>query len=228
MVDNPPSAMSLRLVLADDHTLFREGLRSLIDPWDQVIVVGEAATGEEAVALAHQLQPDVVIMDIEMPVMNGLEATRLIIRDLPGVKVLMLTIHATDEHFFEALAAGASGYILKEAASSDLRAALEAVSRGDLFLYPSVAKRLVEDYLHRVNTGEERSTYDTLTQREREVLKLVGEGLSSQEIAERLVVSTNTVQSHRLHIMEKLNLHTRAELMRYAIRLGLLPGRAAE
>ncbi len=218
----------LRLVLADDHVLFREGLRSLIESWDQVEVVGEAGTGAEAVALARELRPDMVIMDIGMPVMNGLEATKRITAELPEVKVLILTIHATDEHFFEALAVGASGYVLKEAASADLRAALEAVQRGGLFLYPSVARRLVEDYLRKVSTGEERTSYDTLTQREKAVLQLIGEGLSSQEIAERLVLSVNTVQTHRMHIMEKLNLHSRAELMRYAVRMGLLPGRSGQ
>ncbi len=228
MKANATATAPLRLVLADDHVLFREGLRSLLEPWEQVEVVGEAGTGEEAVALARERRADVVVMDIGMPGMNGLEATRLISRELPGVKVLILTIHATGEHFFEALVAGASGYILKEAASADLKIALEAVRRGGLFLYPTVARRLVEDYLRRVNTGEERATYETLTQREKEVLMLVGEGCSSQEIAERLVLSVNTVQTHRMHIMEKLNLHSRAELMRYAVKLGLLPRSQAQ
>lgn len=228
MVNDPSDVKPLRLVLADDHVMFREGLRALLVAWGETEVVGEAGTGEEAIALARQQTPDIVIMDIGMPVLNGLEATRRITRDMPNVKVLILTIHDTDEHFFEALSAGASGYVLKEAAAADLRAALEAVRRGGLFLYPSVARRLVSDYLHRVTTGEERSTYETLTQREQEVLQLIGQGYSSQEIADQLVLSVNTVQSHRMHIMEKLNLHTRAELMRYAIRMGLLPRRATE
>ncbi len=224
MADSTTPSSVIRLALVDDHVIFREGLRSLLERWDQVEIVGEAGTGAEAVVLARQLRPDVVVMDIGMPGMNGLEATRLITRELPQVKVLILTIHATDEHFFEALAAGASGYVLKEAASADLKAALEAVSRGGLFLYPSVARRLVEDYLRRVNTGEERETYGTLTQREKEILRLVGQGLSSQEIADKLVLSVNTVQTHRMHIMEKLDLHSRAELIKFAVRLGLLAG----
>ncbi|MBF8268143.1 MAG: response regulator transcription factor [Dehalococcoidia bacterium] len=227
MAGSSISATPLRLILADDHVLFREGLRSLLEAWEQVEVVGEASNGEEAVDMAHRLRPDVVLMDVGMPRMNGLEAARRITREIPGVKVLMLTIHSTDEHFFEALAAGASGYVLKEAASAELKAALEAIRRGGLFLHPSMALRLVEDYLHRVSSGEEEATYETLTQREKEVLRLVGEGYSSQEIAERLVLSSNTVQTHRMHIMEKLNLHSRAELMRYAVRMGLLPGNRA-
>jgi two-component system response regulator NreC len=213
---------TVKLVLADDHAIFREGLRALLERWPEVEIVGEANDGVEAVDLARRLRPDVIVMDIGMPRMNGLEATKLITRELPDIKILILTIHATDEHFFEALAAGASGYVLKEAASDVLKSALQALSRGGLFLYPSVARRLVEDYLRRVNTGEERTSYENLTQREREILQLVGEGLTSQEIAEGLVLSVNTVQTHRMHIMEKLNLHSRAELIQYAVRLGLL------
>lgn len=222
MADETSSMNTVKLVLADDHAIFREGLRALLERWPEVEIVGEANDGVEAVDLARRLRPDVIVMDIGMPRMNGLEATKLITRELPDIKILILTIHATDEHFFEALAAGASGYVLKEAASDVLKSALQALSRGGLFLYPSVARRLVEDYLRRVNTGEERTSYENLTQREREILQLVGEGLTSQEIAEGLVLSVNTVQTHRMHIMEKLNLHSRAELIQYAVRLGLL------
>jgi DNA-binding NarL/FixJ family response regulator len=222
LADETSSMNTVKLVLADDHAIFREGLRALLERWPEVEIVGEANDGVEAVDLARRLRPDVIVMDIGMPRMNGLEATKLITRELPDIKILILTIHATDEHFFEALAAGASGYVLKEAASDVLKSALQALSRGGLFLYPSVARRLVEDYLRRVNTGEERTSYENLTQREREILQLVGEGLTSQEIAEGLVLSVNTVQTHRMHIMEKLNLHSRAELIQYAVRLGLL------
>ncbi len=212
----------LRLVIADDHTIFRQGVRSLLESGGLAEIVGEAGDGNEALAKARELAPDVVIMDIGMPGMNGLEATRLITQEIPDVKVVILTTHASDNYFFEALSSGASGYVLKEAAFTDLQMALEAVSSEGVFIYPSLTRKLVQDYLGRIGSGEERSAYETLSPREREVLQLIAEGDTSREIAERLVISINTVQTHRNHIMEKLDLHSRAELMRYAIRMGLL------
>ncbi|MDP2950730.1 MAG: response regulator transcription factor [Chloroflexota bacterium] len=214
----------IRILLADDHTLFREGVRLLLERQSDMEVVGEAADGREAVELAHRLQPNVVLMDIGMPGMNGLEATRLIHTGDPAVRVLILTMHGTDDYFFRLLEAGASGYLLKEAAPTELLSAIRSVHNGEMFLYPSLAKRLAQEYLRRVGSGEEPSSYDSLTEREKEVLKLIGQGHTNQEIADILCLSINTVQTHRTHIMNKLNLHSRAELMKYALRFGLLSG----
>ena len=218
------SGKKVRVLMADDHAMFREGIRLLLETRGGFEVVGEAATGKEAVALARSLRPDVVVMDIGMPGMNGLDATRLIQADNPGSRVLILTMHDTDEYFFSALDAGASGYVLKEAASNDLVNAIESVHRGGMFLYPSLATKLVEEYLRRVGSGEERSSYEALTPRERQVLQLIGEGCTNQEIAEKLGLSVHTVQTHRVNIMNKLGLHNRAQLVSYAARLGLLGG----
>ena len=214
----------IRVLLADDHTLFREGIRLLLERQGDMQVVGEAADGREAVELAHRLQPNVVLMDIGMPVMNGMEATRLLHTQDPAARVLILTMHGTDDYFFRVLEAGASGYLLKEAAPTDLLSAIRSVHRGEMFFYPTLAKRLAQEYLRRVGSGEERSSFDALTEREKEVLKLIGQGHTNQEIADILCLSINTVQTHRTHIMNKLNLHSRAELMKYAVRLGLLTG----
>lgn len=214
----------IRILLADDHTLFREGIRLLLERQSDMEVVGEAADGREAVELAHRLQPNVVLMDIGMPGVNGMEATRLLHKQDPAVRVLILTMHGTDDYFFRVLEAGASGYMLKEAAPTDLLSAIRSVYNGEMFFYPSLATRLAQEYLRRVGSGEERSSYDGLTEREKEVLKLIGQGHTNQEIADILSLSVNTVQTHRTHIMNKLNLHSRAELMKYAVRLGLLAG----
>ncbi len=212
----------IRVLLVDDHTMFREGVKLLLENTGEVEVVGQAADGNEALELARNLEPDIAIMDISMPDLNGLEATRMIREELPGVQVLMLTMHGGDGYFFQSLQAGASGYVLKEAASMDLQVAIKAVHRGGVFIYPSIAKGLMKDFLERAASGEERTTYQTLTPRERDVLALIGEGFTNQEIADRLYLTINTVQTHRTHIMDKLNLHSRAELMKYAIRLGHL------
>lgn len=212
----------IRVLLADDHTLFREGIRLLLERQSDMEVVAEAGDGREAVELAHRLQPHVVLMDIGMPEMNGMEATRLIHARDSSVRVLILTMHGTDDYFFRTLEAGASGYLLKEAAPTDLLSAIRCVHEGEMFLYPSLAKRLAQEYLRRVGSGEERSSFDALTEREKDVLKLIGQGHTNQEIADILSLSVNTVQTHRTHIMNKLNLHSRAELMKYAVRLGLL------
>ena len=214
-------AKVIRVMLVDDHTLFREGLRLLLETHGGFEVVGEAASAAEAVAVARQCRPQVIVMDIAMEG-NGLVATRQLHSEMPQARVLVLTMHGGDEYFFRALEAGAMGYVLKEAAATDLVAAIQAVASGGIFLYPSVAKRLVEDYMSRVSGGEERASYERLTPREREILALVAQGHTNQEIAQRLSVSVSTVQTHRTHIMEKLNLNRRSELIRYAIRIGLL------
>lgn len=218
-------ANRIRVMLADDHTLFREGLRLLLEGQGQFEVVGEAASAPQAVEVARQCRPDVVIMDLAMEG-NGLAATRLLHQEMPQTQVLVLTMHGGDEYFFRALEAGASGYVLKEAAATDLVAALQAVTAGGVFLYPSLAKRLVQDYLVRVKGGEPGTGYESLSPRERETLTLIAQGYTNQEIAERLSVSLSTVQTHRAHIMEKLHLSRRSELINYAIRLGLLRGPA--
>ncbi|MCL5950621.1 MAG: response regulator transcription factor [Chloroflexi bacterium] len=212
----------IRLLIADDHTIVREGIRLMLEAQADIEVVGEASNGEEAVEMASRFQPDIILIDIAMPKLNGLEATRAIKQALPQIQVIALTMYESDEYFFQVLNAGASGYVLKKAASADLIGAIRAVYSGDVFLYPSVARRLVSDYLTRVKTGEEKSSYDGLTQREREVLKLIAEGHTNQAIADKLVISASTVQTHRTRIMQRLNLHNRAELIQYAVRKGLL------
>lgn len=212
----------IRVVIAEDHRIVREGIRLILAASPDIEVVGEAATGRETVALARQLEPDVVVMDITMPDLDGLEATSLIRAHLPKVEVVGLTVHESDEYFFRMLKAGASGYVLKGAASGDLLAAVAAAARGETFLYPSVAKKLVADYLNRVGAGEERDTYSSLSPREREVVVLIAEGLTNKEIADRLNISPSTVQTHTGRVMEKLNLHKRGEIIKYALRRGLI------
>ena len=212
----------IRVLLADDHVLVREGVRLLLESQSDIEVVAEASHGEEAVHKTLEMQPDVVLMDITMPGIGGLEATRLIRKAAPDVRVLVLTMHGTDDYFFRLLDNGASGYVLKESASSDLLSAIRVVSQGGVFLSPSVAKRLVDNYLRRMNEGEQRTDYANLTEREKQILKLIGEGLTNQGMAQRLFLSVNTVQTHRTHIMDKLDLHNRAELLKFAVQAGLL------
>lgn len=207
----------------DDHRLLREGIRSLLEKSGDVEVVGEASEGGEAVAKAQSLSPDVVLMDITMPGMNGLEATRQIKALRPNIKVLILSMHESNQYISQFLRSGASGYVLKDSAASDLVGAIQAVSQGDAFLYPSIARRLLEEYLQKAQAGEERESYDGLTGREREVLRMIAEGRSNKEIADVLSLSVRTVQAHRANLMGKLHMHDRTELVRYAIRKGLIP-----
>lgn len=209
----------IRILLADDHAIVREGVRMLLNAQPDIEVVGEACNGEEAIALAKTLAPDIILMDIGMPQLNGLEATRALKAVQPDTNILILTMHEGEDYFFSILAAGASGYVLKGAGSGELLSAIRAVQRGGVYLYPTMAKKLMADYIkgHK-NGGDDNG----LTPREREVLKLIAEGKTNREIAEDLVLSLNTVQTHRLHIMEKLNLHSRSELVKYAIRRGLI------
>jgi RNA polymerase sigma factor (sigma-70 family) len=212
----------IRVLLADDHTILREGIRMLLNAQEDIQVVAEAVDGREAVEKVREHKPDVILIDIAMPNLNGLEATRQIRRDNPNARVLVLTMYESDEYVTQMLEAGAAGYVLKKVAGSELVYAIRSVYGGEAFLYPSITKRLVEDYLRRVESGQERATFDGLTEREREVLQLVAEGHTNKEIAERLNLSVRTVQNHRAHIMEKLGMHDRGELIKYAIQKGII------
>ncbi|HEX6123593.1 MAG TPA: response regulator transcription factor [Ktedonobacterales bacterium] len=220
-----PAAMGkIQVLLADDHTILRAGLKMMLNIQPDIEVVGEASDGKQAIAEAQRLSPDVILMDITMPECNGIEATRQVKRLLPETRVLVLTMHENEEYLFQVLRAGASGYILKEAADTELISAIRAVYAGRFYLSPSAQSLMIGDYLLRVRTGEERDSYSALTEREREILKLVAEGYTNNQIAEQLFISPKTVDTHRTHIMDKLNLHSRAELVKYAMRRGLLEG----
>jgi len=212
----------IRVLVADDHTVVRAGIRLLLESETDIEVVGEAKDGQEAVQKAQQLAPDIVLMDLAMPGMGGLEAMQRITQASAGVRILVLTMHENDEYFFQALNAGASGYLLKETSPDELVAALRAVSQGGVFIYPSLAGRLLDDYLRRMRAGGEEKVLSQLTPREQEVLRLIAQGKTGRQIAEILHVSPKTVDRHRANITEKLNLHSRAELIRYAIRQGLI------
>ena len=214
--------MKTKVLVADDHAIVREGVRMILAKERDIEVVGEAADGAQALQLVETAKPDVVVMDISMPGMGGIEATQKVKERYPKVNVLALTMHEDESYVFQLLRAGASGYVLKRAAAQDLVQAVRAAAKGEAFLYPSVARKVVEDYLKRVEAGEEKERYDGLTSREKEVLTLIAQGLSNQQIAEKLYISIKTVQTHRAHILEKLGLHDRTELVRYAIRKGLI------
>jgi two-component system, NarL family, response regulator NreC len=216
-------AERVRVLIVDDHAVVRAGLKMLLSADPELEIVGEAGDGHSALRLTRDLAPDVVLMDISMPDMNGIEATRRIKELFPDVAVLALTMHEDDQYFFEMLGAGASGYVPKRAAPDDLVSAIRAVKDGGVFLFPSLARLLVGDYLHRVEQeGSTGRSYDALTDREREVLTRIAQGRSNQQIAEELTISVKTVNRHRENIMAKLNLHSRVELVRYAIEKGMI------
>lgn len=210
----------IRVLLVDDHAIVRAGLHLLVESQPDMEVVGEAANGQEALRGARELRPDVIVMDVAMPGLNGLEATRLLKEANLQVQILALTMHEDERYFFEMLHAGASGYVVKGAPPSDLLQAIRCVYQGQAYLYPSLAKKLMEEYLSKAKDG--RQDYDDLTDREREVLRLIAEGKTSKEIADLLFLSVHTVERHRQNIMGKLQLHNRAELVKYAIRKGLI------
>ncbi len=215
-------ADKIRILLVDDHAILRAGLRAILNAEEDIEVVDEAGDGEEAVAKAEKLRPDVALMDISMPVMDGLEATRRIQQSCPEVKVLVLTVHDNEEYLFQVLQAGGSGYVVKKSADTELISAIRAVYRGEAFLSPMATKLVIGGYLNAVGPERTEQHYSNLTSREKEVLKLIADGYTNQEIAERLVISIKTVESHRAHILEKLELHTRAELVKYARSHGML------
>jgi DNA-binding NarL/FixJ family response regulator len=209
-----------RILIAEDHAIVREGIRMILGTQEDFEVIGEARDGEEAVEMARALRPDVIVMDISMPRLTGIEATRKIRRVAPDAHVLILTMHEDESYVFQLLQLGAAGYVVKHAAASDLVDAVRAAMRGEPFLYPVVARSLVQDYGLRGDSPTPRQ--DSLTDREREVLVLIAESLTNAQIASRLSISVKTVQTHRTHIMHKLDLHDRSHLVRYAIRKGFI------
>ena len=212
----------LRILLADDHIVMRSGLRALLDRQPNLEVVGESENGRETVALAASLKPDVVVMDVGMPILNGIEATQTIVTQNPTVAVVILSMHADESYVMRALKAGARGYLLKDSGAADLISAIQAVSQNKSFFSPKVSRILAEDYIRVLKQKGAVDTYDLLTSREREILQLLAEGKANKEVATALNISPYTVETHRRHILEKLNLHNPAELILYAVRKGII------
>lgn len=212
----------IRVLVVDDHAMVREGFRMLLGSHDDIDVVGEAGDGNSAVDKAGELLPDLVLMDITMPGLSGLEATRRIKVLFPGVQVLAITGSEGEDAFFKAVQAGASGYVLKGGTGTELITAVRTVMAGHVFLQPPMARKLMEDYLQRLRAGQEQDSYESLSERERVVFQMSAEGYTNQEIAAKLIISPSTVQTHRSHAMEKLNLRSRSELVKYAARKGLI------
>ena len=212
----------MRIVLADDHTIVRNGLRVLLERQPDFVVVGEAANGREAIELAEQHAPDIVLMDVAMPIMNGIEAAARIAAAQPKAAVVILSMHSDESYILRALKAGARGYLLKDSAENDLIQAVRAVASGKAFFSPAVSKVLAEDYLRQVRQRGAEDPYDLLTARERELLQLIAEGKSAKEIAGLLNLSAHTVDTHRGNLMQKLNVHSIPELILYAVRKGII------
>lgn len=210
----------IRVLIADDHTIVRSGVRLLLEAEPDIKVVGEALDGGEVLTMAGALHPDIILMDIAMPGMDGLEATRQIKDRWPEIGILVLTMHRSDEYFFEMLKHGASGYVLKGADPGELIKAVRVVGQGEVYLHPSVAQKLLKDYLGRV--GEAIETDPQLSPREKEILRLIAEGYTNKEIADKLVISPSTVYTHRGNLMEKLALNNRRELIQYARKKGYI------
>jgi DNA-binding NarL/FixJ family response regulator len=213
---------TIRIVLADDHTVVRKGLRLLLESQPGFEVVADAADGRAAIALAEQHLPDVVVMDVAMPVLNGIEAARQITMKLPQVAVVFLSMHSDEGYVLRALKSGARGYLLKDSAEQDLIKAVVAVSEGKAFFSPAISKMLVEDYVRQMQERQVEDSYELLTNREREVLQLLAEGRSNKDVAGVLNLSLYTVETHRSNILQKLHLHNQAELVLYAIRKGVI------
>lgn len=216
--------MKVRLLLVDDHPIVRSGMRMLFQAESDLEIVGEADGGAEAIVAVQRLRPDVVIMDVAMPGMNGIEATRRIKEIAPETAVLALTMHEDEQYFFEMLKAGASGYIPKRAAPDDLVAAVRVVAQGNVFLYATLARFLMKDMGEQDVVAADTVDDEQLTVREREVLACIADGMTSREIAEQLVISVKTVERHRENIMAKLDIHNRVELVKYAMRKGIIAG----
>jgi DNA-binding NarL/FixJ family response regulator len=212
----------LRILLADDHIVMRTGLRALLERQPNLEVVGESENGREAIDLVSSLRPDVVVMDVGMPVLNGIEATKTIVTQHPTVAVVILSMYVDESYIMRALKAGARGYLLKDSAPADLIGAIQAVSQNKSFFSPKVSRILAEDYVRVLKQKGAVDSYDLLTSREREILQLIAEGKANKEVAAALNISPYTVETHRSHILEKLNLHNPAELILYAVRKGLI------
>ncbi|HEX6547046.1 MAG TPA: response regulator transcription factor [Bryobacteraceae bacterium] len=214
--------MPLRILLADDHTIMRNGLRLLLERQSDFAVVAEAENGRQAVELAARENPDIVIMDIGMPVLNGIEAAKRISADQPRTAVVILSMHSDESYILRALKSGARGYLLKDSAEADLIGAVRAVAAGKAFFSPAVSKVLADDYIRQIQQKGVEDSYELLTSRERELLQLVAEGRSTKEIAGQLNLSPHTVDTHRGNIMHKLNVHSVPELILYAVRRGII------
>jgi two-component system, NarL family, response regulator NreC len=212
----------LRVLLADDHIVMRTGLRALLERQPNLEVVGESENGREAIELVASLKPDVVVMDVGMPVLNGIEATKTIVTQHPTTAVVILSMYVDESYIMRALKAGARGYLLKDSAPADLICAIQAVSQNKSFFSPKVSRILAEDYVRVLKQKGAVDSYDLLTSREREILQLIAEGKANKEVAAALNISPYTVETHRSHILEKLNLHNPAELILYAVRKGLI------
>jgi DNA-binding NarL/FixJ family response regulator len=212
----------IRVLLADDHTVIRTGLRLVLEQEPDLVVVGEAADGRQAVELADSLGPDVVVMDLGMPNLNGIEASRRITEAHPKIGIVVLSMHSDETYVLRALKAGARGYLLKDSASEDLVRAVRAVSERKSYFSPAVGKMLLEDYMRKLQRSGAEDSYELLTPREREILQLIAEGKSNKEIAYQLNLSLYTVETHRAHIMQKLNLQSVPELVLYAVRRGII------
>lgn len=213
----------IKLAVVDDHAVVRSGLMMLLNAKDDMEVIGEASEGNEAVEMAMQLRPDVILMDLNMPHgKDGLTATKEIKQQLPETAVLILTMHDDEQYLFQAIHAGASGYILKSAPHHELMTAIRTVAAGDAYLYPTATKRLMGEYLDQLQNGSVKDRTEQLSEREKEIVSLVAKGYSNKEIAEQLIISVKTVETHKSHVMEKLGFKTRPELVKYAMKKGLL------
>jgi DNA-binding NarL/FixJ family response regulator len=210
----------IRVLLADDHTLVRAGIRALLERLPDVEVVAEASNGRDALHLVKAHRPDVVMMDIAMPGLNGLEAAKRLVNEFPHISVLILSMHKSEEYVWQALRAGASGYLLKDADLTELALAIKAVASGETYLSPPISKHVIQDYVRRV--GGEETLLERLTPRQREILQLIAEGATTKEIAQTLNISVKTVETHRAQLMERLNIHDVAGLVRYAMKIGLV------
>jgi DNA-binding NarL/FixJ family response regulator len=216
----PSSIPKLRIVLVDDHVLVRAGIKSLIEKISGLEVVGEANDGREAIHLVKEHHPNMVLMDIAMSGLNGLESTARIIKEFPEIRVIILSMHTNEEYVLQALRAGASGYLLKDAATIELELAIQAVSNDETYLSPSISKKVINNYLEKGGTTD--SSLEQLTPRQREILQLIAEGKSTKEIAFLLNVSPKTVEAHRAQLMDRLDIHDIAGLIKYAVRMGLI------
>jgi two-component system, NarL family, response regulator NreC len=208
----------IRILIADDHGIVREGLRLKLEQNQHFQVVGEAADGREAVRLANELKPDLAIVDIGMPVLNGIEATVQIVKRNPRIGVIILSMHADETYLVRTLTAGAKGYLLKDTAQEDLHRAVQTVAQGKPFFSPAIAKIMLEDYMRQLQQRGLQDSYDLLTDREKEILQLLAEGKSNKEVATILHVSPYTIETHRTHMMQKLDLHSSADIVLYAVR----------